>query len=82
LVHPVQQGFEAIARRVGSAGAAKNSVGAMGIKTHNQMVIDMSRLKVLHFAGRDCRISPLPMARQAIALRRPLRCPFACARIR
>jgi len=82
LVHPVQQGFEAIARRVGSAGAAKNSVGAMGIKTHNQMVIDMSRLKVLHFAGRDCRISPLPMARQAIATAATASQPFACARIR
>jgi hypothetical protein len=45
----------------------------MGIKTHNQMVIDLSRLKVLHLVVPDCRISPLPIARQAIALRRPLR---------
>jgi hypothetical protein len=32
-------------------------------------------------AGRDCGISPLPMTRQAIALRRPLRRRFGFARI-
>jgi hypothetical protein len=28
----------------------------MGIKTHNQMVIYLSRLKVLHFVVAGCRI--------------------------
>jgi hypothetical protein len=41
----------------------------MGIKTHNQMVINLSRWNVLNFAARDCRSFTLPIARQAIAVR-------------